>query len=86
MRSPQEIERQVAGLQAEKESLPQYNYFGGNNWALFDLMIAILKGEETYQPMDEDDEDYDEELDQAGYEASEWLAGYIQDDLFSEVK
>ncbi len=77
MRTQEEIERQIEGLEKMKESLPETNFFGENNWLPIDAQIAILKGG--------DYEDYaDEEyyIESSALEAKYWLDDDNEDDLF----
>jgi hypothetical protein len=80
MRTPEEIQRQIEGLEKERKSLPHYSLFRDDNWAIIDAQLAILRGEKTYHDY-EYDEDY--EVESAAYNADYWLKGETDEDLFS---
>jgi hypothetical protein len=80
MRTLEEINRQIEGLQKERKSLPHHSMFGTDNWGAIDAIITILRGEKTHADF-ELEEDY--EIESAAYNAEDWLNGNSDDDLFS---
>lgn len=78
MRTPEEIEKQVLGLQEMKKTLPQINFFGDDNWEKIDAQISVLKKEKTIDDFDEEEE----ELYNSVAMADEWLCGFYNEDLF----
>ncbi len=42
-RSKREIEKEIREIEAEKARLPEFSFFGDNNWATMDAQIEILK-------------------------------------------
>ena len=80
MRTEEEKQRQIEGLKKEKESLPEHNFFGDNNWKAIDAMISILTGENSY----EDYEDDEPNVEQEAYRCKNWLDGDENDDLFEK--
>lgn len=86
MRTQQEIERQIKGLEKEKQTLPEFSFFGYPNHLAIDYQIMTLKGEITLEQYNEvgcDDEYYDRI---AGFiaDVEDWLNRYSDDDLFGE--
>lgn len=79
MRSEQEISKEVAKLEKLKTVLPEYNFFGDNNWAVIDAQIDILKEE----ILDEDEiYDREDEFGETGIsqvlEAFQWMENEIE--------
>lgn len=86
IRTPQEIADQIAGLKAERESLPQFGMFG-DNWSKIDAQIAVLEGRHKpdHYYMDEHAEEFedgDNEDWSAACSAEDWLTHPNADDLF----
>lgn len=77
MRTQEEIERQIEGLKKQKESLPEYNFFGDNNWEMIDAQIEILNGADIDEYCDR--EDY---VESGATNAYDWLTDENEDDLF----
>ena len=77
MRTQEEITRQIAGLEKMRESLPETNFFGENNWLPIDAQIDILKGG-SYD--DYEDEEYS--IESAALKAQDWLDDENEEDLF----
>lgn len=77
MKTQEQINAQIEGLQKMKESLPEFNFFGENNWLPIDAQIDILNGGdyEDYQ-----DEDYS--IESAADKAKDWLESDYEEDLF----
>jgi tellurite resistance-related uncharacterized protein len=83
MRSQEEINRQIEGLKAMKQSLPEYNLFGENNWEGINAQIAVLKGEENYEEYRDEEFDIEEDyIYTRAEEADTWLRGLNDDNLF----
>lgn len=78
MRTQEEIDRQIEGLDKMKESLPELNFFGENNWEPIDAQLDILGGED-YEKYE--DEEY--HIESAALKAQDWLEGE-DEDLFEE--
>lgn len=81
MRKPEEIQRQINGLEAMKEWLPEYNFFGDNNWQQIDDQISILKGISTADEF-ADEYDADEKDFSPLWDTEEWMDGSLNEDLF----
>lgn len=79
MRTKEEITRQIEGLEKMKESLPETNFFGENNWLPIDAQLDILKGG-SYE--DYEDEEY--HIESAALKAQDWLDDENEEDLFEE--
>ncbi len=87
LRTPAEIERQINGLKAEKETLPEFSFFNDNNWERIDAQLDVLEGlkepDDFY--IDETSDEYEEgdnEVYFAAVAADEWMDGLRKDDLF----
>ncbi|MDC7249843.1 MAG: hypothetical protein PQJ49_08015 [Sphaerochaetaceae bacterium] len=86
MRTNEEIDRQIEGLEDMKEWLPEYSAFGNPNWQMLEAQMLILNSEmflEDFGDLDElepDTEEYD--IYMAAEEAEDWLYGNSQEDLF----
>lgn len=79
MRTDQEIKKEIAKLEKLKEVLPEYNFFGDNNWIIIDAQIDILNEE----ILDEDEiYDREDEFGDTGVssvlEAFQWMEGEIE--------
>ena len=84
MRTPEQIQRQIDGLLAMKTWLPQNSLFGDDNWRIIDEQVQILKGESTFEEL-ENVYDEDEESSPCSlWDAEGWLEGEIDEDLFEE--
>ena len=80
MRTKDEINRQIKGLKKEKEDLPEFSMFGTNNWKSINAMIEILNGNKSSEHF----EFADQEVENAAYDAENWLNEERDDDLFGE--
>ena len=78
MRTKEEIQHQIDGLKSKRKRLPEYSYFGSNNWAVIDTQLSILDGSKKYK----DFENAEDEIETAAYEANEWLTNSNTEDLF----
>ena len=81
MRTAQEKQRQVEGLKKQKEALPEYSFFGDNNWEAIDAMISIIMELTTYADYENDEPHIESEA----YRCQCWLNGESDDDLFDEM-
>ncbi|MCA9749499.1 MAG: hypothetical protein KC414_10365 [Romboutsia sp.] len=86
VRTQSEIDRQIEGLEKMRENLPEFNYFGDNNWEGIDTQLSIIRGESILEDYENMDEDADEEdnIYQAAFEADGWLYGQVNEDLFED--
>lgn len=80
MKSVEEIQKQIEGLKKMKNTLPEYNFFGDNNWVSIDVQLDILEGVKDYDDYENDEPD----IERAAYDADEWLNGDRTEDLFDE--
>ena len=84
-RSQAEIDRQIKELLIDKANIPERSLFGTPNHEIIDVQIQILKGETELEDLDEGDwEDSDEtnEIFRKAEEATQWLEGDEDEDLF----
>jgi len=87
MRNQEEIQRQINGILAEKDTLPEVSGMGTPNHEIADIKIAILRGDIELEDVDEgnwEDMDSANEIYRGAEEAQEWLDGDRQEDLFEE--
>ena len=78
-RTKEEIKRQVEGLQKMKKTLPQYSFFGDDNWAGIDAQLDVIEG--IREP--DDFESDSDEIYSMAQQAEDWLNG-SKDDLFED--
>jgi hypothetical protein len=87
-RTQDEINRQIEGLKKMKNWLPERSKFGTPNWERIDAQISVLSGNEDMDDFEENAELLEEgepdEIYNAAQEASDWLDGDNNDDLFEE--
>ena len=83
MRTQEQIDEQIKGIESMKEWLPEYSAFGDNNWEAMDLQIEILKGNTTSDDIDTD-EDEDSTLYNSALDAEEWLNNDNADALWEK--
>lgn len=90
-RSKEEIEKQIAGLQAMKKRMPMHSAFGDNNHAGIEVQLDLLEGKSFLSDYDEFNEDDhwfpEEDLEYAreqAEEADQWLSGERKDNLYDE--
>ena len=81
MRKPEEIQRQIDGLEAMKSWLPEYSAFGENNWEVIDDQVSILKGESDSDTLI-DDYEADEKDSCPLWDVTYWMEEVENDDLF----
>lgn len=79
MRTEEEKQRQIEGLENLKKTLPEYSRFEDANWEAIDAQIAIIKGEKKYEDFDDEE---DENIEIRAYAAQQWLEEPDEDDLF----
>jgi hypothetical protein len=87
MRNQEEIQRQVDGILAEKESLPEVSGLGTPNHEIADIKISIIQGDIELEDVDEgdwDDMDSTNEVYRGAEEAQAWIDGDSDEDLFEE--
>lgn len=89
IRTQAEIDFQIAGLKKERETIPQFSFFGDNNWDIIDAQLDILEGRKIAsdfdQPQEGDELDCPEieyEILEAVERTEDWLEGEIDEDLF----
>jgi hypothetical protein len=85
-RTPEEIQRQIDGLEAMKENIPEIGMMGNNHEGI-DAQIAILKDEKEVEDFYVSESDaFPEEPDNYIYslaqDAENWLNKDSDDDLF----
>jgi hypothetical protein len=84
MRTPEEIKRQIEGLEQERITLPEYSFFGPNH-QIIDAQISILDGTNQLEDIDEGNfEEMDEQnnIFRGAEDAQMWLDGDREEDLF----
>jgi len=86
MRTQEEIQRQIAGLEAEKFRLPEVSTLGTPNHEIADAKIEILQGGELSDVEEGNWEEVDDqnEIYRGAEEANEWMKGDRDEDLFEE--
>ncbi len=83
MRTNKEIKKKIKELQKERRKLPQYSFFGDDNWGTLDKQIEVLEGI-LDKSIDADDElekmkDYyndnfpEEEIEKAKMDVLDWV-------------
>lgn len=83
MRTKDEIQKQVDGLESQKDWLPEWSKFGNHNWAMIDAQVAILEGDAKEEDYADECED-DDEMKMALIDVEQWMSGDSDDDLFEE--
>lgn len=85
MKTQDEINAQIAGLESMKEWLPEYSGFGTPNWGKIDAQIEYLNGssledfdEGNFEEVDEENQIY-----RGVEDAEDWLH-YDGEELFEE--
>ena len=86
-RTDEEIARQIDGLKADRERLPEQSMFGDNNWKKIDAMISVLEGKKKPNDYYEDEsaEEFEEGDNDVYFDADradQWLQGNETEDLF----
>ena len=77
-RTKEEIQQQIKGLEAEQKTLPDINFFGEDNTAMYEAMYNILEGRKTY----DDYNDREGYIESAAYRAQQWLECETEENLF----
>lgn len=86
-RTTEEIARQIQGLKKDRERLPEFSMFGGNNWEKIDAQLDVLEDKKDPDDfyVDENTDEYedgDNEVYFSAQEAKDWLDGSTDEDLF----
>lgn len=76
-RTAKEIKKQIEGLKKMKKTLPEFSFFGDNNWDGIDAQLDVLEGMKEAEDFEDDDEIYS-----LASQAEEWLNGERDEDLF----
>ena len=81
MKTNQEIRLMIERLEEEKETLPEFSFFGDNNWQIYDTAIKALterwdKSEFNKQIIRNDQEE------SFAFSAVQWLEGELEDEEF----
>ena len=81
MKTNQEIRLMIERLEEEKETIPEFSFFGDNNWQMYDTAIRSLKERwsESDLNLQEFEDDQEESL---AFSAVQWLDGKIDDEEF----
>ena len=81
MKKNQEIRLMIERLEEEKETIPEFSFFGDNNWQMYDTAIRSLKERwsESDLNLQEFEDDQEESL---AFSAVQWLDGKIDDEEF----
>ena len=81
MKTNEEIRLMIERLEEEKETLPEFSFFGDNNWQMYDTAIRSLKERwsESDLNLQEFEDDQEESL---AFSAVQWLDGKIDDEEF----
>lgn len=89
IRTQEEIDAQIAGLEDMKSWLPEYNIFNDPNWKKIDAQIDVLRGERTASDYEDgltnedfEDDIADAQIFRAAEEAEDWLNGVGEESLF----
>jgi hypothetical protein len=78
MRTQEEIQRQIKGLEDLKATLPEYSAFGDNNHEQIETQIGMLMGINDY----DDFVNEEDNIESAAYLCKEWMEGNSDEDLF----
>jgi len=76
MRTKEELDNGIIFLKAERERLPEFSFFGDNNWKETDRCIELLNKsytESAFYVLDADGQFYD---------CIQWLNGEMETDEF----
>ena len=81
MKTNEEIRLMIERLEEEKETIPEFSFFGDNNWQMYDTAIRSLKERwsESDLNLQEFEDDQEESL---AFSAVQWLDGKIDDEEF----
>ena len=80
MRTEEQKQAQIKGLQKMRSNLPEYSLFGDPNWEGIDVQISMLSGLTKY----EDYKDDEPEIEEKAYECQNWLDGDTDEDFLEE--
>ena len=67
-------------MRTQKETLPEFSFFGDNNWKPIDAMISMLMGITSYKDYEDDEPNVESEA----YRCKDWLDDNTEEDLFEE--
>jgi hypothetical protein len=81
-RTQEEINLQIEGLIKMKDKLPEFSFFGDNNWEKIDNQIKVLNGEATSDDFYIDEDSIDNSYYMSAQEAENWLNKETEEDLF----
>ncbi len=85
MKSQEEIDRQIEGLENMKTTLSEYSAFGTPNHQIADAQISILNGssdKDDFEEGDWNEMDEENQIFRGVEEAQEWLDGERDEDLY----
>lgn len=85
MRTQEQIQKQIEGLEKAKQTLPAHSHFGDPNHEIIDAQISILDGSCTLEDIDEGDwDEYDTQnkVYRGAEDADNWLQENDDEDLF----
>ena len=77
-RTEKEISKMIDKLEKQRETIPQFSYFGDDNWHAIDIQIDVLNGEITDEDQIYDQQDEGEITSyvvSSGIDALLWLSG-----------
>lgn len=75
-RTHEEINQQIEGLLEMKKTLPEYSFFGDNNWKSIDIQVDVLKGNISSNDITDDD------FYNSAVDAENWLDGSCEENLY----
>jgi hypothetical protein len=87
MKTPEQIKRQIEGLEKMKLWLPPYSKFGDPNHEIINAQVSILDGTNELDDIEEgdwDEMDEDNKIFRGAEEAVNWLEEDDAEDLFEE--
>jgi hypothetical protein len=79
-RNQTEIDSMVQKLSDLKKTLPQYSFFGDNNWEAIDEQMHVIKNDIDQDEIYEGN--HDDNVENAAISAYQWLNGEIEEDEF----
>ena len=81
MKTNEEIRLMIERLEEEKETIPEFSFFGDNNWQMYDTAIRALK--EQWSESDLNLQEFkDDQEESFAFSAVQWLDGKIDDEEF----
>ena len=76
-----DIQKAIGLLNKQKADLPEYSFFGDNNWALVDAQLDLIEGDEDYDTVLKN-YDLTDLQESELYTARKWLDGAIDNEEF----